>query len=49
MRKKYSKPATKVILIKGKKHLLTGSNDGVHATMSGYRRRDNDGDGFTQE
>lgn len=45
MKIKYSKPTTKVILLKGGQHLLAGSG-GVQATMSGYDE-DTDG-GFKQ-
>lgn len=48
MKIKYSKPKTKVILMKGGQHLLAGSNtNGVHATMSGYDE-DTDGGFITQ-
>ena len=47
MKIKYSKPTTKVILLKGGQHLLRDSvTVGVQATMSGYDE-DTDG-GFKQ-
>ena len=46
MKIKYSKPTTKVIQIKGGQHLLTGSYEGVKATISGYEA--DDSDGFSQ-
>ena len=48
MKKKYSKPTMKSIRL----HfgiLLSGSNDGITATMSGYQPSDDEGDGFSQE
>ena len=41
MKKEYLKPTTKVILIKGRQHLLAAS-DGIHSTMSGYSGGDDD-------
>ena len=39
MKIKYSKPTTKVILIKGGQHLLVDSTPtGIQSTMSGYSR-----------
>ena len=47
MKIKYSKPMTKVILIKGEQHLLTESHAAkVKASISGYDE-DTDG-GFNQ-
>ena len=46
MKNKYTKPITAVVLITGGQHLLTGSYEGVKATISGYEA--DDSDGFSQ-
>lgn len=49
MKIKYSKPTTKVILIKGGQHLLVDSAPtGIQSTMSGYSPDESEDSGFTQ-
>ena len=49
MKTKYVKPTTEAVLLEGG-HLLSGSPEGIKATMSGYDAADTEsGDGFSQE
>jgi hypothetical protein len=52
MKKKYKEPMMTVVSIGGGHHLLSGSGDGIKATISGYGAGGNgqgDNDGFEKD
>jgi len=48
MKTKYAQPTVEVILIQGRQRLLTESQAGVRATISGYDDDTEPGSGFSQ-
>jgi hypothetical protein len=48
IKRDYSEPMLKVVYLKSKQSLLTTSNGGVNATISGYDADNDDGYGFSQ-
>lgn len=48
MKTKYTKPTTETIMVEGW-HLLSGSPNGINATISGYEADTDSEDGFSQD